>query len=476
MTFALPVDGSRDQPGFRARVADSNSIKAACSPPQVRGHNSSDEKTRCGPILNIMCTPRSQRGRRCQRASRLAVGLLAIAMLALCPEFAIGQNRDVDPRSVFDEERPLSFASIRTPHLGRGPLDRIMEPLSRGLLNWENSGGPALIAYYTQIFQPGSQGGANNWTVNQEIDAYAEWKICDSSPFGRSRIYAYYYQVQDNFTSTNTQEFADAAGSVWLPNYNDADGVFNALDMLVWEQSTGDERYQALIGQLDPGVLIDLNQYAGDDTGYFISEPLATNPVRGFPLAGLGIMISGQPTEWLELVGMISDADASGQYPDFKSLADGRWFYAGELTLVPEIGGARGRFRLTYYWIDATEIRPRGRGLALSFDQPLGDEYGVFFRFSQADGRRRSLRKFTNAGFVWLAPGGWQDDRVGVGFVWGQPTERSLTDQYGLETFYRWQLTARMEFSTDIQWIIDPALTESRESVAIGGMRVRWTF
>ncbi|MEM9658256.1 MAG: carbohydrate porin, partial [Planctomycetota bacterium] len=96
--------------------------------------------------------------------------------------------------------------------------------------------------------------------------------------------------------------------------------------------------------------------------------------------------------------------------------------------------------------------------------------------FSQAEGRRTEVRKFTAAGLVWLAPGGWDDDRAGVGFIWGQPTERSLTDQYGLELFYRWQVTARMEFSTGVQWIIDPALTDARESVAIGGLRVRWTL
>ncbi|WP_425398399.1 carbohydrate porin [Aeoliella sp.] len=401
--------------------------------------------------------------------------MLSITALVLCPLSADGQNRDVDPRSVFEEHRPLSFASIRTSHFGRGPLDRLLESPSRWLIDVENSGGPEVIAYYTQMYQPGSQGGPDNWTINQELDAYAKWDICQSR-LGTGRVYAYYYQVQDNFTRTNTQQFADAAGTVWLPNYNDADGMFSSLDMLVWEQSSSDQRFQALIGQLDPGVLVDLNHYSGDDTGYFFSEPLATNPVRAFPLAGLGLALDGELTEGVELVGIISDATADGHYPDFRSLGDGRWFYAGQLTLRPEIGGTRGWYRVMYYGIDATETEPRGRGLALSFDQPLGDAYGAFFRFSQADGRRRALRKFVNSGFVWLAPGGWEDDRAGIGFIWGQPTDRRLSDQYGLELFYRWQATARMEFSTDVQWIIDPALTNARESLAVGGMRVRWTF
>ena len=402
--------------------------------------------------------------------------LLAIAALPLCTPSARAQNRDVDPRSVFEQKRPPSFESIRMSHLGRGPLDWILEPPSRLLIDVEDAGGPSFIAYYTQMYQWGSQGGPDNWTINQEVDVYGMWEAFDSDRLGRGTVYAYFYQVQDDFTRTNTQQFADAAGTVWLPNYNDANGSFSSLDLLAWEQSFSDDRFQALIGQIDPGVLIDLNLYAGDDTGYFFSQPLATNPVRAFPLAGLGVMLSGQPTEALELSAIVSDADASGQYPDFGSLGNGRFFYAGQLVVRPQFGGSRGRFRLTYYWIDATETEPRGRGSALSFDHPLGDDYGAFFRFSQSDGRHRPLQKFANAGFVCLAPGGWKDDRAGVGFILGHPTERSLSDQYGLEAFYRLQLTARMELSAGIQWIIDPAVTDARSSLVVGEMRLRWTF
>ena len=438
--------------------------------------SSLDVRTRDGPIIETMLSSLSQCGRNFEWAPRLAVGLLVIAALTLGQRPVEGQNRDVDPRTVFEEERQPSLASVRMSHFGRGPLDRIMEPPSRCLINLEDSGGPAFLAYYTQMFQSGSQGGPDNWTINQEVDAYALWEICNSSQLGRGRLYAYFYQVQDNFTPTNTVQFANAAGSVWLPNYNDAEGAVSALDVLVWEQSSADERYLALIGQMDPGVLVDLNSYAGDDTGYFFAEPLATNPVRAFPLAGLGIMLGGQPTDWLELVGMISDASANGRYPDFKSFADGRFFYVGQLEISPEIFGQRGSYRFTYYWIDPTETLQSGRGLALSFDQPLGSDCGAFFRFSQADGRRRPMRKFCSAGFVSLAPGGWKSDRAGAGFTWAQPTDRQLMDQYGLELFYRWQVTARMEFSTDVQWIIDPALPDAREAVAVGGLRVRWIF
>lgn len=388
----------------------------------------------------------------------------------------VAQQRNVDPRVVFEEPRPRSYADLRMAHFGRGPLDRVLEPCSEALIELEDRGGPAFIAYYTQIAQHGSQGSSDNWTANQELDAYALWHVHESPVFGTSDVYAYFYHIEDNFTGTDTREFTDAVGSVWETNYNEADGVFNSLDVLVWQQSWNDGQVEVLVGQMDPGVFFDLNLYAGDDTGYFYAEPLATNPTRAFPLAGLGVMLRTTPVDWLEVFGAVSDGDPDGRYPDFESLGDGRWFFAGEIVLKPRISGLPGNYRLTGYGIDSTETRRGGHGWALSLDQLVTSDYGVFFRFGHADGRRRDVRTFVNVGAVCLAPFGWKDDRVGLGFVWGRPTDPTERDQYGIELFYRWQLTARMEFSPDLQCILDPSRTPDRDVVVVGGCRLRWTF
>lgn len=409
-----------------------------------------------------------------RRTAVRAVLCVVLQTVMVCTAYS--QQRNVDPRILFDQKRPLSYEDLRMEHFGRGPLDRVMEPTSRVLITLEDAGGPAFIAYYTQMAQVGSQGGSDNWTINDELDTYAEWTLGESDTLGTSKVYVYFYHLQDNFTGTDSVMFADSMGSAWLTNYGNADGVFDSLDTLVWEQNWNDGALELLVGQIDPGVFFDLNYYAGDDTGYFFGEPLATNPVRAFPLAGLGLMASSQPNDWVEVFGAITDADADGRYPDFSSLSDGNWLVVSEILLKPLIGTQRGNYRFTYYWIDATAGEPRGRGLALSFDQPMNTKLGTFFRFSQADGRRRDLRKFVNSGLVFLEPFGWKDDRIGVGFVWGQPTDRSLKDQYGLELFWRWQITARMQLSPDIQIIFDPSQTEARQMVAVGGIRMRWIF
>ena len=102
--------------------------------------------------------------------------MLAMALWLTGAALGWGQSREVDPRFVFDQPRPLSYASIRMSHFGRGPLDRCLEPVSQTLIEVEDSWGPSCIAYYTQMLQHGSQGGTDNWTANQELDAYLQWE------------------------------------------------------------------------------------------------------------------------------------------------------------------------------------------------------------------------------------------------------------------------------------------------------------
>lgn len=195
--------------------------------------------------------------------------VFCLALQACLTCLTHAQQRNVDPRILFDQRRPLSYAELRMEHWGRGPVDRAMEPVSRSLIELEDIGGPAFIAYYTQMAQVGSQGGSDNWTINNELDTYADWKLVDSPTLGTGSVYVYFYHLQDDFTGTDSVMFADAMGSIWLSNYGDADGVFNALDVLVWEQNWNDGAFEFLVGQIDPGVFFDLNKYAGDDTGFF---------------------------------------------------------------------------------------------------------------------------------------------------------------------------------------------------------------
>jgi len=60
-------------------------------------------------------------------------------------------------------------------------------------------------------------------------------------------------------------------------------------------------------------------------------------------------------------------------------------------------------------------------------------------------------------------------DVFGVGVNWGQPPERSLSDQWTAEVFYRMQLSQNLQLTPSIQYLKDPALNPKHSSIWIAG-------
>ena len=66
---------------------------------------------------------------------------------------------------------------------------------------------------------------------------------------------------------------------------------------------------------------------------------------------------------------------------------------------------------------------------------------------------------------------------LGVGVNWGEPNSTvlgpGLGDQYGIEVFYRWQVTKETAVTTSIQYLKDPALNPDEDNLRLLGLRAR---
>ena len=91
------------------------------------------------------------------------------------------------------------------------------------------------------------------------------------------------------------------------------------------------------------------------------------------------------PCDWFHLQGVISDGDAVNTHSPFTTI-NGHWLYATEAVFKPKIPGlGEGNYRVMLYMRD---FEPQNTaGWALSFDQNLTDQVGLFFRFDSNDGR-----------------------------------------------------------------------------------------
>jgi carbohydrate-selective porin OprB len=336
--------------------------------------------------------------------------------------------------------------------------------------------GLSFLVDYSLMYQHHTE-GERDQTLNHELDVVAQWWLVDSERWGRGGIGLLFSDLRE-FLGTSTSEFSHSLGTSFLTNDTNVEGGEPQLRILWWEQTLLEERLTLVAGQLQLGNLLDQNTYASDDRTSFFAKPLA-GASKDFPDSGLGAGFAVRVTPGLSLFAGFQDTTANGQYPDFDSLVEGNFVYAAELRFdSPFDALGEGAYRFTGFYLPANPGTDRVWGLALSFDQAVHEQLGLFVRWGYADAPEAtaSIRSRLGAGVVWTRPFGSSEDWLGLGFIWVRPHDPSLRDEYALETYWRIQLTERVQFTPDLQLVFEPSLRPEADFAAVGGLRIRFTF
>jgi len=369
------------------------------------------------------------------------------------------------PDEVIESVRPTDNT-----HLGRGPLSGVLYLYDDFLDRMREKYGIGFAVTYSPIYQFGGPGGSDNMTLNHELSIFADWTVFDHPIFGKGRFDLYAFHQADRLIGTSASDFADHVGSSWLLSNV---GTETSLATLWWEQLLFDGHLDITIGQLDPTLLFDVNRYAGWDRVSFLASPVSGNPARVFETPGLGLYVEVLDSEIGYVIGTVMDADADSRYPDFESLGNGRWAYfleAGLTPMIPSLG--RLELGVTLSATDKTKEGPASRGVLVSLSQDIGDRYALFFRYGLNDGKRGGIDQMASTGIVFKGIFDFANDWIGASIMWAQPTESGLRDQYGIEIYWRLQLTERIQFTPDLQIIIHPTYRSHAKAEVVASLRL----
>ena len=406
-------------------------------------------------------------------AGRFA-GLAVVCSIALPTiETATAQNRD--PQAVFERAEQREETGVDT-HLCPNHIDCLFESLARFDANMAAAGGPSILGLYAPIWQVGTQGGPDNQMISQSLNLYAEWQLL-TEPCNEGTLYVFFLHESESL-GTTAQQFANAVGTTILPN-DDVGDPTNALAHFGWTQKLFDGRVELGVGQLALKIMLDQNDFAGWDRVSFISGPLSGNLVRNFPIAALGFDTTLHVTDELQVSFVVADADGRPFYPDLKSF--GRQFvFVPGFVFTPEICGlGKGRYEVNFSHTERTEQFNPGRSSSVwlfSFQQELSPELATFLRFGTGDGRRTTVQQSLAAGVVFTQFCGYNNDWLGLGFIWSDPSDGTRRDDYGMEMFWRLQMTENIQITPDIQLYFDPSTSPNRDIEAAFGLRVGMYF
>jgi porin len=325
---------------------------------------------------------------------------------------------------------------------------------------------------FTAIYQQTTGGIPANYAMVDTTGLFATWAIFrDPNGLDKAGI-GFQAEARNNPLEHSFTEMTNDIGSLWAPN-DSTSNAYAKINQLWWGQRAFENKLAYQIGKIDPGANINQNRFAGSGNTQFFSQPFATNPARAFPDNGLGVMGRLELIKNWYVAGVMSDSEAISTYSPFKTI-EGFWFYGAETGVRFNSSLGEGNYRLLYWYRD-TEEAGTGHGWALSFDQDLGDLFGVFLRYGGNDGDLIPVQNIVATGISLQHPFGRKNDQTGIAVSWTNPSDGALRDEWSSEIYYRMQLTQFMEISASAQVIFNPS-AGAVDTVGVFGGRLRLLF
>lgn len=276
-------------------------------------------------------------------------------------------------------------------------------------------------------------------------------------------------------TSVAPSGLGDEIGSAWGTSLAFDNIPFNAIEGW-WEQSLGG-RAAVRFGKLDVSGIFD-PAALGNPFEHFMGHPFNLNSTIPFPAEGIGAIALLEPIEDFSIVAGLVDANGNGSDWDFDSFFRVReYLKLAAMAWTPEFSYGKGEYHLTVWNSDKRVDAkvPGGKGFVIHGEQRVGDVI-PFFRYGHSSGGAAALKNMIAAGVGFYHPFGRSSDGIGLGLSWGEPFGAGLRDQYGIEAYYRIQLTNEIAMTPDIQFIVNPARNSNVNTLLVLSLRLRANF
>lgn len=263
-------------------------------------------------------------------------------------------------------------------------------------------------------------------------------------------------------------------GSLWQTTSTFNEQTFS-LDQIWWQQSLFDEKLTFRIGKVDQSDFVDFYMYSSAKR-FFLNEAFSRNPTIPFPDPGLLGFIKYRPTDIFYVLFSLGNLEADAGEFNFESFfKDRNYFTTLELNFAPLAKkiGYDGNYHIVFWHSDDIEDegKPSSQGFNINLSRTFDDKYGAFIRYGYSDGKFTDVKQLLSLGFGVSGPLNNPGDFFGVAFAIGEPVDNSLRTQYIFETLYRIQITPIMQFTPDLQLIINPTNNPKEDHLAVLGAR-----
>ena len=329
----------------------------------------------------------------------------------------------------------------------------------------------------TMIMQKSSENGSKGFTANEQVLSSFAWRALNETRLGTAYFFFSHLHLTQ-LTRNSGVDFSQALGI----NYFTSDSVSNtdSFKAILWRHELPGDFLTVILGHSEIGSLDGGCRYACDDTQSFLSSILSNNPARTLPGQGTEIGADVKLADGVVVELSAADAQGNGRLHLDRPFETNEWAYATALKIenpLKQFGD--GLYKFTYYTVDETrkgtpQAQAASEGVTVQLDQDFG-KLGLFVKYHQAFKRKALAEKSAGGGVIWKAPFGNEEDQVGLGFGWIDPSAANTNNEYVAETYYRMQLTPFVQVTADAMLTLNPSKPGSSNE-GVFSLRARGQF
>ena len=319
--------------------------------------------------------------------------------------------------------------------------------------------------------------GSDDNAAGGMVRFYGQWDLLgEGSDSTGSLIWK--IEHRHDYTDTAPKSFLFGAGALGLevPPFSD-EGA--RMTNLYWKQKLNNGRATVVAGFLDATDFFDVYALASPWTGFSnFAFSTGTTTVALPGDATLGAAGATMLGDQFFVIGSVVDMNSDPTRPldGFDSFfGDNKYFKSIELGWTQDQSKIyTDNIHLSLWHADESKEQgtTEGQGVNVSFSRLYG-QWMPFVRagLSEDAGTLSEKSVSLGAGYFGL---GKQENNLGVAVNWADVDGGS--DQYTAEIYYLMKLMAQIEVTPDIQWIKNPALNRSEDSLWVVGLRARMIF
>jgi porin len=333
---------------------------------------------------------------------------------------------------------------------------------------------------YTTLYQKASDNfGPEDDAASFDLDISGTWTFLGRGTDSPTMLGFDFFWRDTLGTEIPPQTLFTQFGSLYsnAAPYGENDPVVGEL----WIQMKFRNVFGFRVGKIFPITAYDFFPFKNFRTD-FVDFNNVTNSTIPLPGNGLGAFVQYRPQPNVMLRLGAHDANADVEESGFDT-------YDGELFTIFEVGydtglmprepgrPPHGHVHVSLWHQDEREDAgiEDGWGIGVSAVQRFG-RFTPFVRYGYADvnaGGPTPVKHMANTGLVIDGIFGQVNDRVGFGYTWSNPADRTLDDQGTIDAYYRVQLTPEIEVGVTLEVIFDPVRNPDEDMVFVWGFRTR---